>query len=49
MVKENTAYVTYDRRIIFVAIQILSLYVLDTAKGGFRTSTRIQTENKPNI
>ena len=32
MVKENTAYVTYDRRIIFIAIQILSIYVLDTVK-----------------
>ena len=49
MVKENTAYVTYGRRIIFVAIQILSIYVLDTVKGDFRTSTHIQTENKPNI
>ena len=49
MVKENTAYATYDRRIIFSVIQILSIYVLDTVKCVLRTSTRIQTENKPNI
>ena len=49
MVKENTAYVTYDCRIIFLAIQILSIYDLDMVKGVIRTGTRIQTENKPNI
>ena len=49
MVKASTANVTYDCRIIFLAIQILSIYVLDTVKGVIRTYTRIQTENKPNI
>ena len=49
MVKENTAYVTYDRCIILLAIQILSIYVVDAVKCVSRTSTRIQTENKLNI
>ena len=49
MVKANMANVSYDCRIVFLAIQILSIYVLDTVKGVIRTYTRIQTENKPNI
>ena len=50
MAKQNVAYITHDRRIIFLAIQILSIYyVVDTVKGALRTSTRIQTKNKLNI
>ena len=49
MVKENPAYITCDLCIIFLAIQILNIYVLDMVKGVFRTSTRIQTEIKLDI
>ena len=49
MVKENTAYVTHDLRIIFLALQILSIYIVDMVKGVLRVPTSIQTESKPNI
>ena len=49
MITENTAYVTYHVHDIFSAIKILSICVVNAVKGVYRISTRIQTENKPNI
>ena len=42
-------HTTYPLHIIFSAIKILSIYVVNAVKGVSRIFTRIQTENKPNI